>query len=562
MEKLIQKLGLKIEGSNIDFSKIDLGDPEALNFTKFGTSGYRIQAVKIDKEIEFDTFAVLEELSYVVACCEITLQYCNENNAPKGIFVCGDGLRPQQQDFLDIYAAIVSAHGLIPYQDSDESITSVGAAHDALSFEEITTVIYRSCSHNPPVYLGAKMYLNNDPSPILGEIGNQLFEKMKDIVLNKKKIKIDPKYMDKINYIDAIEYHVNQTLRMNKIAMEDFEESIPKNENYLIALNGGHKQEINKFLTKYGIAKENIHFIEERKLILKSDPTSKNPEKARKYLKACEKYNAKFLIATDSDQDRPILWVKNEDKLIQITPNEILNLAMIEIGENNNNLIPIHTHPTLGAYKSKIENDPLLSGVGYLFISILFKRLLSITCDKSRKEEAIILDKEFKQLRFDDIQQMKENQFAISIEESGGAQLVSKQLDFNSFDKNGLFTMSMILYALSKHGIENILDAAYQLPLFSDRDSVELENTAQGKQIVQKMSEMDNFMDFKVSAIYNRSKKPICIVLRNNEMTVQIRASGTEPILRIYYMAERELVQKNLKSKEVPKQLKKLLEEL
>lgn len=548
--EFIQKLGLKVHDSYIDIADVDI---DVNKLTPFGTSGFRIKGATIENnEIKFDRSAILQEFSYVDAACKITTKYCDEIGAHRGILICGDGLRPHQKEFLDIYAAIVSANGLTPYvQVGNESITSVGAAHDALSFEEITTVIYRSCSHNPPHYLGAKMYLNNDPSPVLGTDGKMLFDHMKEILLNKKNITIDLNFKEKISYINAIEYHIDQTMKMIDIAMPDLKKTAPKNEKIVVALNGGHKEEIEMLFSLIGIPKKNITFIEEKELILNSDPTSKDPKKIDKYFKICREKNAKILIATDSDQDRPILYIMKENKLVQLTSNEILNLAMIEIGRNNKNLIPVHTHPTLNAYQQFLPNPPYISGVGFLFISILFKKLLGVECDQSRKDEAIILDHKFRQLSFDNVSEMRKHQFSIAIEESGGAQLVSKTLKFNSYDKNGLFTLSMIFYAIGKIGIENVIQAAFDLSKFSDRDSIELKEVSHGQMLVNFLSERSEFLGLKVTSIKNSANLPICSVLQSKDVVIQVRPSGTEPIVRVYYMGTRKIVEEYLQSKEI-----------
>ncbi|SHE52031.1 phosphoglucomutase [Marinitoga hydrogenitolerans DSM 16785] len=232
--------------------------------------------------------------------------------------------RKNSFEFAKTAASVLAANGITVHIFKE--VTATPILSFAVRYLKATGGIVITASHNPPEYNGYKIY-TSDGTQAVPKIANKVIEEIN---------KLD--YFDNIKIIDFEEGIKNGDI--NWISDELFDDYINTLESYLRSLNphlennikivytplhGTGLKPVKELLTRLGF---NLKIVEKQAIPDSNFSTVRvpNPEEKDAFQMALDyakEINAHLVMATDPDSDRLGIYVKENDRYIAFTGNQI-----------------------------------------------------------------------------------------------------------------------------------------------------------------------------------------------------------------------------------------------
>lgn len=365
-------------------------------------------------------------------------------------------------------------------------ILAYGAKH------QNACAIMFTASHNPPEYLGMK-FIPDYAGPATDDITDEIVQNIKTnqtlqacAGATVQFTDFMPDYFEHLK--ELIDFESIKTLKTNIIF------------DGLYSATIGY---FDKILDEFEIKYDSIHMFHDKNF------GGKMPEPKPKYLKELiekVKSNPNSIgLANDGDGDR--FGVINEQGE-WVSPNEIMAILLLYL-KNYKNL-----------------KGPVIKTVG---ASLLFDRIASKV-----GVEVIETAVGFKFVG----EAMREFNPIIGGEESGGLSIQG-----HIPEKDGILANLLILEAMAVIGkplfeLQRELWFLVGTKFINKRDDFKLENDEQIKILLEKTANIKSIQDLKVTKTCN--KDGIKLYFEDNSSWILVRASGTEPLLRIYFESDNE----------------------
>ena len=412
-------------------------------------------------------------------------KYVFDNFGKEKLIIVGYDPRNKADEFSKISAEVLVDLGFrVLY--SDKILPTPVLAYNAKLLNACALMF--TASHNPPEYLGIKFipdYAGPATSDITDEIVSNLdvdFEKFSDGVVEGYDFSKD--YFAHIESLVDIEKI--KTLKTNIIFDGLYSASI------------GY---FDKLLKAHDIKFESLHMFH--------DPNFGGgmPEPKPKYMKELiekiKKSKNSVGFANDGDADR--FGVINENGEY-VTPNEIISMLLIHLKKNKN------------------LNGSIVKTVG-----------ASLLMDKTAQKlgvEVIETAVGFKHVG----EAMRKYNPIIGGEESGGLSIQGHIPEKDGILANLLILEMMAFYQKSLTDLQKELYDFVGCKFYNDRIDQRLENQSMVKPVIEKFKDLSKIGDFEI--IKKDFKDGAKLYLDDNSSWILVRASGTEPLLRIYFESD------------------------
>ncbi len=409
-----------------------------------------------------------------------------------------------------------------------------------------------TASHNPSKYNGYKAY---------GPDGCQMNLEVSDYVLsliNKVDIFDGVKRADfeKALADGTIEYISDEVIDKyyNCVVAQQINPEVLKEANLHLVytpLNGTGNKPVREVLKRLGVT--NIDIVKEQELPDGNFTTCPYPnpeirEALQKGLELCEEVGCELLLATDPDCDRVGIAVKNNGRYELLTGNQVGALLLDYIAKNR---IKNGTMPKNPIAIKTIVTTPLICAIceeyGIKLIDVL-------TGFKFIGEQILILE-----------EKGEENRYIFGFEESYGYLSGTYVRDKDAVNASALICEMASYYKLEGKNLCEVLDSLYKKHgrYLDSQDNVVFEGASGMQKMADIMADLrDNppsvIAGLRVHTftdIQNRvsldcvtgEKTPVelprsnvlCFYLENNASVI-VRPSGTEPKIKIYYCAKAE----------------------
>ncbi|MBQ3642681.1 phosphoglucomutase/phosphomannomutase family protein [bacterium] len=397
----------------------------------------------------------------------------------------GYDTRNKADDFAFFIAQKLSDFGF-NVEISDTFVATPVLAFNALNKKSYAIMI--TASHNPPEYLGIKFI-----PPYGGPAEDYMVKEIVDNLENQfNPQKSNGKYIT-VNFEEAYLEHIKSLIDFDLLKKSD------------ITINyDGHHGAGAKFFKRI-LDELNIKNYSQN---LEKDITFGGfmPDPKEKYLPALKKLcteNGYIGLSNDGDGDR--FGVFNE-KGEFVSPNEIIALLM--------------THLLKKGLKGKLAKTVGSSSMLEIYA-------------KMNNTEIIETAVGFKWLG----KAMRENNVLIAGEESGGLSIIN-----HIPEKDGIIANLLIIEMLIKSGkklyeLQKELKNKLGRNFITDRVDLKLDSKEEQQKII------DKFKDYKKIGEHEIISKNTIDGLKltlNEDSTILIRKSGTEPLLRIYFETDKE----------------------
>ncbi len=345
-----------------------------------------------------------------------------------------------------------------------------------------------TASHNPPEYLGIK-FIPDYAGPATSEITDEL---MKNLPLDFK-LSGNGKVIE-YDFSDDYFEHIGKLINFDKI------KSYKKNIIFdgLYAASIGYFDEL---LNIYGIEFDSIHMYHDTNF------GGGMPEPKPKFLtELIEKVKStpnSIGFANDGDSDR--FGVINEDGEY-VSPNEIIGILLIHLKKNKNysgSLVKtVGASLLLNKIAEKLGVEVIETAVGFKHVG-----------EAMRKYNPII-----------------------GGEESGGLSIQG-----HIPEKDGILANLLVLEAMAYED-KSLVELQKDLynfagcKFYNDRIDKKLDNFDLVKPVLDEYKSKTQVGDFKVKNI--DTKDGVKLYFDDNTSWILVRASGTEPLLRIYFESD------------------------
>jgi len=441
---------------------------------KFGTDGWR---AIIGKDFTKEN---VETVTNAIG------KYVSDNFSTEKKIIIGYDPRNMAREFAQQSANLLADVGFKVLL-SDKVVPTPVLAYNAQLLN--ACAIMFTASHNPPEYLGMK-FIPDYAGPATSEITDEIVDNLgqtTEITRNNLPIfgaieetDFSPAYFEHLKTL--IDFEKIKTLKTNIIFDGLYSASI------------GY---FDKFLDEFGIEYKSIH--------MDHDPNFGGgmPEPKPKYLKELiEKVKAETNsvgLANDGDGDR--FGIINEEG-VWVSPNEIISILLLYLKDNKNMQGPLVK--TVGA-SLLLDKVAEKIGVEVVETAVGFKHV----------GEAMRM--------FDPI---------IGGEESGGLSIQG-----HIPEKDGILANLLILEAMAakNKSLVELQKELYELAgakFFNELVNLKLENQDQIKVAIEKTKNLKEVNGLKI--IKTDLKDGVKLYLEDTTSWILVRASGTEPLLRIY----------------------------
>ena len=409
-----------------------------------------------------------------------------------------------------------------------------------------------TASHNPSKYNGYKAY---------GPDGCQMNLEMSEYVLsliNRVDIfdGVRRADFDKALADGVIEYISDEVINKyyDCVVSQQINPDVLKEANLHLVytpLNGTGNKPVREVLKRLGVT--NIDIVKEQELPDGNFTTCPYPnpeirEALQKGLELCEKVGCELLLATDPDCDRVGIAVKNNGKYELLTGNQVGALLLDYIAKNR---IKNGTMPKNPMAVKTIVTTPLICAIcaeyGIELVDVL-------TGFKFIGEQILMLE-----------EKGEENRYIFGFEESYGYLSGTYVRDKDAVNASALICEMAAAYKLEGKNLCEVLDSLYKKHgrYLDSQDNVVFEGASGMQKMADIMADLrDNppsviaglrvltFTDIQNRVSLNcvtGEKTPVelprsnvlCFYLENNASVI-VRPSGTEPKIKIYYCAKAE----------------------
>lgn len=457
---------------------------------KFGTDGWR--AIVGEDFTEENVTIVTNAIG----------KYIFDNFGIEKKILIGFDPRNKAREFAHLCAKTLENSGftvLISHKVVPTPVLAYGAQlHNACA-------IMFTASHNPPKYLGMKFipdYAGPATSEITDEIVLNLGQKANssDVMLNSFQHRISERPGDPEGKVHSFDFGPEYFEHLK--ALIDFEKI--KNIKTNIIFDGLYSASIgyfDKYLNEFKIPYKTLHMQHDTNF------GGGMPEPKPKYLKELiEKVKNEpnsIGLANDGDADR--FGVINENGE-WVSPNEIISILLLYLKN------------------MKKLRGPLVKTVG---ASLLLDKVAQKT-DTEVIETAV----GFKHVG----EAMRKFNPIIGGEESGGLSIQG-----HIPEKDGILANLLILEAMAvkNKSLVELQEELYELvgtKFYNELVNLKLENQEQVKPALKKVQDMQEVAKLKVKRIY--TKDGVKLYFEDNSSWILVRASGTEPLLRIYFESD------------------------
>ena len=360
-----------------------------------------------------------------------------------------------------------------------------------------------TASHNPPEYLGIK-FIPDYAGPATSDITDELVKNL-ELEFNSKILGDVKEYDFSKNYFN----HIETLIDFDKI--KNFKKNIIFDGLYAASI--GY---FDKLLDKYNIKYESLHMFH--------DPNFGGgmPEPKPKYLKdlidKVKEISNSVGFANDGDSDR--FGVINEDGEY-VSPNEIIAILLMHLKKNKKYSGPIVK--TVGAslllnkVAEKLEIEVIETAVGFKHVG-----------EAMRKYNPIIGGEESGGLSIKGHIPEKDGILANL--------LVLEAMAYNNISPRSLEGRARVRVSLAQmqKDLKNFVGCEF----INTRVDKRLENMDEVKPTVAKFAAMEEIAGMRINKKDN--KDGIKLYLDDGKSWVLVRASGTEPLLRIYVESDNQ----------------------
>ncbi|MFX0020779.1 MAG: hypothetical protein ACFE9S_00515 [Candidatus Hermodarchaeota archaeon] len=519
------------------------------------TSGLRIQILKIQKEMEEETYVLTKRKLYLFLRMfkAISLKYKEmKNDQNLNVFIFTDN-RPTKDILLNYCSKIFAYDGFkIHYQTDKIGESKISSPYGAASialFEDINIILVLTASHNDLSWNGIKLYIDY-PIPMSGNLFKEISKKALEV--DEIPIKSDFKPIS----IDAEEKNNEYVINLLSKVLDI--KSI-RDRNIVIWPYLGKARGIVNLFKHYGA---NVTVVDEE---LNPPNPLKNIQE-EKLQKVMHHAKSNIAILLDADRDRIVLYIKQNGKYFTYIPNEIYTaMHNILAREFDKKVINVRTIPSdLRGDDSSFIN--ILTGVGYKHLGVILYFLLGIEVDQSKIDTAILYYEDEngdlikinkpKPLRDQIIHLMeiqhidKESFIMVYWEESGGHTLNILDISKNNESKEYEFTTDFTIIA-DKYPvpalvlITELICRGYIISESIDWTIKGINRTIpavdEEKIKIMKKFEINDEKtitiygkDYHIHALSDNNNMIDIYQLKSHDSTLYFRPSGTGPDVRFY----------------------------
>lgn len=486
---------------------------------------------------------------YVVLRATLGLsRYINKNvRGEKSVVVAYDS-RNHSKEFALLAAKLFESQNIKSY--IFEQLRPTPELSFAVRYLGASAGIVITASHNPAAYNGYKVYWN-DGGQISPDIANGIFEEISKIGYFEAKTKDDAEPIWIGKEID--EKYLECVLEQSLIKNTD-EKGL---KVIYTPLHGSGNRLVRGILEKAGF--KNTIVVSEQELPDGSFPTVKSPNpEDKECFEYAEKYaiefDANIIIATDPDSDRMGIEVKDGEKYIALSGNQVGILLMNFILAN----IQI---PQNGAVVTTIVTTRMAEAIANFYNVKLFKTLTGFKYIGEKIHE---------------FEQNGKNIFLFGFEESYGYLRGIYARDKDAVVAS-LLVCEMAEYYLSQgKTLINVMNELYEKfgGYYEELKSI----TLSGESGLEKMNDImhyfrnaqvDNIAGEKIISMtdyLDNTELPKSDVLSfslENNVEFVVRPSGTEPKIKIYFLSKgKNYTNAKEKAKIVKENLLKLIESI
>ena len=466
--------------------------------------------------------------------------YLNKKQKGASVAIAYDS-RNHSDEFAKETASTLAANGIKAYIFSE--LMPTPSLSFATRYFKCQAGVVVTASHNPKIYNGYKVYGPDGCQCTDALAGTILNEILALDMFNDVKVGNYDELVKKGHIViigqDCFDAYMNSTLK----------ESIYQEEKTLnviyTPLNGAGRKCVTTILEKDGF--KNVKLVKEQEMPDGNFPTCPYPnpeihEALKLGIDNLLKENADILVATDPDSDRCGVVVNNNGEARILTGNEVGLLLFDAI---------YHAKKEQG----KLPNNPVLvkTIVSSDMASIMAKdfnvRVIDVlTGFKYIGEQILFLEEKNAQ-----------NDFLFGFEESCGyltntdvrdkdavnaVMLISEVA--NHYKKQGITLLDRLNELYAKYGDFKTLLLTFEFPGVEGMQKIQdLMKKFRSEEIKKEVKDIDHIGDYKEGYIYygdrkeatNLPKSDVVKFFLNDNSTITIRPSGTEPKLKIYFFA-------------------------
>jgi len=451
---------------------------------KFGTDGWRAITDKDFNEVN---------LNRVVDAIALYLKEHFNNDMSIPVLI---GYDPRYKaDVFSMQAAERLAGYGFNVKYSERVLPTPVLAYGAININ--APAIMFTASHNPANYLGVKL-IPEYAGPATTEITNEIIANLDKPVQFEKPL---------VKKLVGYDFFPNYTFKLKEII--DFDK-IAKLKKHIIydGLYSASIGYLDYFLDFAGLDYETLHMTHDPDFGgLMPDP---KPENLAELIDKVKLTNNAIGVATDGDADR--YGIINELGEF-VTPNEIMAILFVYLKEKRGfkgGIIKTVAGSLMLDKLAQLYNVPLIeTAVGFKHVG----------------------------------QAMRENQFVIGGEESGG-------LSIQNYipEKDGIIAILLLLEALADSKSQSLVELQeklykkVQVKFFNDRIDMPLQSVEKAHSIINELKNCSNDYFEKFLIVNKDFKDGVKIYFDDKKSCILVRSSGTEPLLRFYI--ETDSVQK------------------
>ena len=449
--------------------------------------------------------------------------------------------RNHSDEFAMETAATLAENGVLVY--IFHQLMPTPALSFATRYFKCNAGVVVTASHNPKIYNGYKVY-GPDGCQCTDELANGILEEIQALdIFNDVKVG-DFEALMRENLIRIIGQDCYETYFKSTLKQSIYQEKKDLKIVYT-PLNGAGRVCVINVLQKDGF--NDIHVVKEQEMPDGNFPTCPYPnpeihEALNLGIRDLLDSNADILVATDPDSDRCGVVVNNHGEAKILTGNEVglllfdaIYAAKKESGQLSNN--PILVKTIVSSDMAKVMADSF--GVRVIEVLTGFKyigeQMLYLEQKNALKDYLFGFEESCGYLTNPDVRDKDAVNAVLLICEVA-----------NHSKLQGLTLVDRLNVLYDKYGDFKTYLATYEFPGVEGMNKIQsIMAMFRSEEIKNKINDIDHIGDYKLGYIIYKDKKeptnlPKSDVVKfflNDQSTITIRPSGTEPKLKVYYFA-------------------------